>query len=476
MKRPIFSNMKFIINVLGILIIGILVGCQKDLMQTENTDNQSAVSLKSAKTNNFMVISKSEALPDGLEKKLADYGEIVNSMSEIGVVVVKPTISNFAKEVGKLTEVRSVVPDYNAKWLEPGNIQPMANPPSIGDYEPRFYLQWALDAIDAPEAWNTGIIGEGARVFILDSGIDADNPDLAPNLNSSLCASFVPGEEWDIQPGEYFNHGTFVAGIVAAADGGGDIIGVAPKAEIVAVKVLSEFTGSGDFSWINEGIVYAANNGANVINMSLGATVSKNGFYIDENDELQKVPAIYVQELILAQQRAVDYAYKKGVVIVCSAGNGASNYDGNGALIKLPAELNNVIAVSATAPDYWAMDYLAGVDPFLDIPSSYTDYGRSLVDIAAPGGDSDFYPQPYWQYDMILGIGSDNTYWLSDGTSFASPHVAGVAALIISKNGGDITNHSVEKQLLKTADKIDTNGKSLFLGNGRVNAYRAVTE
>ncbi len=63
-----------------------------------------------------------------------------------------------------------------------------------------FGLQWGLDAIDAPEAWNAGFEGEGAKVFILDSGIDAEHPDLTPNLNTSLCASFVPGEDWNVQP------------------------------------------------------------------------------------------------------------------------------------------------------------------------------------------------------------------------------------------------------------------------------------
>ena len=161
-----------------------------------------------------------------------------------------------------------------------------------------------------------------------------------------------------LHDGFYFNHGTHVAGIIAAADNSFGVIGVAPDAEIVAVKVLSEYTGSGAFSWINAGIVYAANNGADVINMSLGATFNRNGFYFDENDVLQKIPAVYIQNLILAQQRAVNYAFKKGAVIVTSAGNDGLNIDGNGSLFKLPAGLQNVIAVSATAPDYWYRDLI----------------------------------------------------------------------------------------------------------------------
>ena len=141
--------------------------------------------------------------------------------------------------------------------------------------EPIFSRQWGMDAIDAPQAWNAGQKGEGARVFILDSGIDAEHPDLAPNLNTSLSTSFVPGEDYNVAAGFYFNHGTHVAGIIAAADNSFGVIGVAPECEIVAVKVISETTGSGAFSWINAGIVYAANNGADVINMSLGASVNR---------------------------------------------------------------------------------------------------------------------------------------------------------------------------------------------------------
>lgn len=177
----------------------------------------------------------------------------------------------------------------------------------------------------------------------------------------------------------------------------------------------------------------------------------------------------------MAQQRAVNYAFKKGVVIVTSAGNEGSNFDGNGSIFKIPAELQNVIAVSATAPDYWYGDLVSGIIPNLDIPASYTDFGRSLVAITAPGGDFDSYELPYWYYDMVLSTIPGGYSWAS-GTSMASPHVAGVAALIIGKNGGEMDPHEVTKQLFKTADKIDGNGTSLFYGKGRVNAFRAVTE
>ena len=479
MKFIFFSGTKFLKILLGFLVLAFCSGCQKDLLETGNAYAPESLStsaaLAGANANNFMVITKSETLPAGFETQLSAYGQIVKSIPEIGVVVIKPTASNFEMKVAKLVEVQTVVPDLIAKWIDPVKFINESNPPSIGSDEKYFFYQWGLDAIDAPEAWNAGHTGKTAKVFILDNGIDAEHPDLAPNLNTALCTSFVPGEDYNVDDGFYFHHGTHVAGIIAAADNSYGVIGVAPEAEIVAVKVISEKTGSGAFSWINAGIVYAANNDADVINMSLGATFNRNGFYLDDNDVWQKIPAVYLQNLILAQQRAVNYAFKKGVVIITSAGNGGSNFDGNSSIFTLPAELQDVIAVSATAPDYWYKDLLNGIIPDLDIPSSYTDFGKSLVDIAAPGGDYDFYDSPNWHWDMVLSTIPGGWSWAA-GTSMSSPHVAGVAALIIAKNEGKMSPQEVTKQLLKTADQIDGNGISAFYGKGRVNAFRAVTE
>jgi subtilisin family serine protease len=481
MKSSFLLRTKIPGILLGFLVLGFSFGCQKDIIETGNAPDpvSDEVTLKGAKIENLMVITTSETLPAGFEKTLSAYGQIVNTIPEIGVVVIRPTDANSAGKIARLRGVQAVVPDLKVRWIEPDKFVSEANPPSNGDNETFFWRQWGMDAIDAPEAWNEGYMGEGVRVFILDSGIDADNPDLAPNLNTVLSTSFVEGEGYDVRPGSFFSHGTHVAGIIAAADNNWGVIGVAPHAEIVAVKVLSEVSGSGAFSQINAGIVYAADNGADVINMSLGATFNRNGFYLDENDVLQKEPAVYIQNLILAQQRAVNYAFKKGVTIVVSAGNGASNFDGNGSIFKLPAELQNVIAVSATAPLSWYYYYYYGLPTNLDIPASYTDYGKSLVELAAPGGDFDS-PESYYYFDMIFSssAGGPKTYpfYWSAGTSMASPHVAGVAALIIGKNGGKMDPHEVTKQLFKTADKIDGQGMSPYFGYGRVNAYRAVTE
>jgi subtilisin family serine protease len=472
---PFFRPFGFL---LGFLVIALSFGCQKNILDTDPAlgSEATASTLKSVKITNYMVISKSETLPAGFEAQLSAFGKIVKSIPEIGVVVVEPRTSKFESKVAALSEVQAVVPDLVARWIEPVKYINDANPPSIGSNEPYFGYLWGMDAIDAPEAWNAGYKGKNAKVFILDSGIDAEHPDLAPNLDTTLSTSFVPGEDYNYTDGDPFNHGTHVAGIIAAADNSRGIIGVAPEAEIVAVKVLSEYNGSGAFSWINAGIVYAADNGADVINMSLGATFYRNGFYIDDDNVLQKAPAVVFQQLIIAQQRAVDYAYKKGAVIITSAGNDGISLDGAGSLFKLPADLNNVIAVSATAPDYWYNSRLNGIpDPDLDIPASYTNYGKSLVALAAPGGDFDFAEQTNWYWDMVLSTIPGGYSWAA-GTSMSTPHVSGVAALIAGKSEGNITPQELTKQLLNTADKLDGNGISEYYGNGRVNAFRAVTE
>ena len=479
MKFLSFPGLKFIRICLGFLFLSFFFGCQKDKLGWWNgyvSDSQSTAFVNSG-ASNFIVITKSETLPNGFEAQISAYCEIVNSIPEIGQVIVKPTDSKFYLKVSNFENVLAVVPDIVIRGIDPEEIYGELETMSIGDNETFFSYQWGMDAIDAPEAWDAGYTGQGARVFIIDNGIDADNPDLSPNLNKVLSKSFVPDENYYISNGRYFHHGTHVAGIIAAADNNWGVIGVAPHAEIVAVKVLSEYTGSGSFSWINAGIVYAADNGADVINMSLGGTFYKNGLYIDPDGILQKVPAVYIQNYILANKRAVKYAFNKGAVIIAAAGNDASDYDGNGPVFTMPAEQEDAIAVSATAPECWALTPI----PQFDILASYSNYGYSLVEIAAPGGDFDCtkgYP-----YDMILSTGSGPdpvtrrwSFYFSSGTSMASPHVAGVAALIIGKNGGEMDPNEVIKQLFKTADKVDGEGISEYFGNGRVNAYRAVAE
>lgn len=315
MMKIKFNLVKLAFSICALGLIA--VSCEKE--QVSETLDANSMQLEEAPFKNYMVISADSEITKSIENYIkTGGGEILSTIPEIGITVVSSKDANFIQNTLKNKGIVSVIPDYEIKWI-PSDVGEEVTPPSIGNVEPFYGYLWGMDAMDAPQAWNAGFTGKGTSVFVLDSGIDAEHPDLAPNLNTELSASFYPGEDWNISPGTYFNHGSHVSGTIAAAQNQIGVIGVAYEAELVAVKVLSEVDGSGPFSSINAGIVYAANNGADVINMSLGATLNKNGTLIDADGNSYKIPAKYIQEIIIAQQRAIDYAFKNGTTIIASA-------------------------------------------------------------------------------------------------------------------------------------------------------------
>jgi subtilisin family serine protease len=473
-------KIKFLLTV---SIIFLLISCNSNSLDEVTITDESSVAAKSISSNNsYIVMSSSNNLPKKLSQSIASAnGTITSTISEIGMVVVNSDDPNFASKAAKIKGIQSVFPDFEIQGVDPkmefvALDEDVANPPNSGDDDFFFDLQWGHDAVDAPEAWNAGYRGAGVRVFVLDEGIDAEHPDISPNLNTTLSASFVPDEDWNIRPGRFFNHGTHVAGTIAAADNGFGVIGIAPEAELVAVKVLSEFTGSGAFSWVINGIIYAANNEADVINMSLGGLAIRS----DGSNTAQLKNAI---------NRATTYAYQKGATVVVAAGNDGLDLDhlgeyfpGASSLVVLPADAPNVISISATAPFGWALD---PENEFLDNPTYYTNFGQSAINFAAPGGTVE-YPgeefcqvaglvRPCWVFDLVFSTSSEGWSW-AQGTSMAAPHAAGVAALIIGKNGGSMKPAQVIAAMKRSADDLGKSGKDDYYGNGRVNAYRAVTE
>ena len=363
-----------------------------------------------------------------------------------------------------------------------------------------FYLpaQWSLDAIDAPQAWAAGARGRGVRVAVLDTGVDPTHPDLATNVNVFLARSFVPGQTWDVSTDavQDFDHGTHIAGIIAAADNGFGIIGVAPEAEIVPIQVLRRPMGLGPPDAVIAGIVYAADIEADVINLSLGYTRFRRGGINDLGTEDPSDDVVYTAQeaaaLMAAFARATDYARSRGCTIVAAAHNDATDADHDGDGLVLPRDAPHVISVAATGPLRWIKNPATN----LDLPAFYSNHGQSVIDLSAPGGNLDFellasgelctvnsgpvsVTLPCWFLDGVLStapVQGGFLYEFRRGTSMAAAHVSGVAALIIGESGGSLDPALVAARLRASADDLGKQGKDDFYGLGRVNAFRAVAD
>jgi len=398
---------------------------------------------------NWILDSKTEKLPADLDALvLKAGGTLVKSYDEVGIAVAE-----FAtREDAEAMEAYgfTVMPDIELNWL-PGSENTM-HQEHIGSDERYYGYQWHLPLINAPQAWDAGYTGQGARVAIVDTGIAYTHPDLAGNIDFASSATFVPGTT------DFFDdagHGSHVAGIVAAADNAFGTIGVAPNATLIGIKVLGS-NGSGATSWIVAGIIHAANQDVDIINLSLGSTINKNGNMPDYNGH-------DVAGYIKMYRKALAYARSKGVLVISSAGNDAMDMDHNGNIVKLPAEAGNGVTVSATGPislqNYYRL-------------ASYSNYGTNAITVSAPGGDFVNYPNPYWHYDMILSTTPTGWSWMA-GTSMASPVAAGVAALIVGKYGS-MSPAQLEQKLVKSTDDLGKPGADPAFGKGHVNAAKAV--
>ncbi len=277
-----------------------------------------------------------------------------------------------------------------------------------GSSQPAQKLPWGIDKIDADLANGTGA---GVKVCVVDTGIDKDHPDLQKNIvggkNFVAKGAVVDPTKWDDDNG----HGTHVAGTIAAVDNMVGVVGVAPQASLLAAKVLNR-QGSGYISDIIAGIDYCVTSGADVVSMSLGS-----------NSDVQ------------ALHNAVDNAYANGVLLVAAAGN---DYGGT---VSYPAAYGSVVAVSATDSN----NNLA----------SFSNVG-SQVELAAPGVN-------------ILSTWKDGGYNTISGTSMATPHVSGVAALAIQANPL-LSNVEIRALLQSTADDLGAVGRDNLFGYGLVDA------
>jgi thermitase len=279
--------------------------------------------------------------------------------------------------------------------------------------DPHYGSQWHLPKINAPAAWDLGTGDRNTVIAVLDTGVAYSHPDLKGKVLQGY--NFIGN---NTNAADDQGHGTLVAGAAAAiSNNSAGVSGVAWQNLILPVKVL-DANGSGSHSAIANGIVYAADQGARVINLSLGSTSGSSTL-----------------------ESAVKYAWNKNAVLVAAAGN-----NGNNTLVY-PAAYGQVIGVSGLTSS--------------DVLATWSSYGTH-VSLAAPGAN-------------ILTTTMSGSYGYASGTSLASPLVAGVAGLVAAATP-ELLNGEVREVVEKTATDLGAAGFDTLYGNGRVNAAAAVKE
>jgi len=362
---------------------------------------------------------------------------VKKSIKELGVKTLTG-IGN--RDINTLVEELNNQPEI--KYAELNKIVRIMR---VGVNDPYYSTeQWNYLAISLPEAWEINTGSAEVTVAVIDTGIDLDHPDLKGSLVSGIdCIDYLPDSETgfitydeDDFPGpeDRNGHGTHVAGVIGATVNNQlGVAGINWNVNIIPIRVLDS-DGYGRMDNIVAGIKWAVHYKADIINLSLG---------INKADK--------------ALADAIDYAYNKGLTVIAAAGNGGGSGD-----LLYPANYNNVISVGSINQSYQR--------------SYFSNYGDNL-DFVAPGENI------YSTYGTAYLTGGEiyhlNSYKYESGTSMATPHVSGVAALLLAQakaQGKSLTPEQLKEELRLTAQDLGDKGRDDQYGYGLINAHAALAD
>src|SRR5947207_4420299 len=463
------------------IVAALALGACQERAPTEASSRMLAASAASLEsTGRYVVVFSAERVPvDFGERVAALGGSIEAALDSIGVAAVTGLSEAGAAELAAAADIRAVEPDPMTSPRDDGEstdgladeAASEATVPADATASPtaaQFYArQWNLRAVFAPDAWAAGHLGSrDVVVAILDTGIDYTNPDLAGLVDLDRSISFVPEDVTRHYPGrlpfsDLFWHGTAVASVVAS--NAILLAGVNRYVTLLAVKV-ADSTNNHTVGPLISGIVYAADQAADVINVSRGSERHKS-----------QSPGF-----VAAFDRAVNYAFRKGAPVVSVPFTDAADLDHNGDIVRLPCEAANAICAAATGPTG-----AAGVNgPWenADARAPYSAFGRSAVSVAAPGGAGEVGQfRSMWTIctttpTATTGAPACRAHQAiaqPAGTTCAAPHLAGPAALRVARRGHGHAG-PVRRGLLQSADDLGEPGTDPHYGKGRINVVRAL--
>ncbi len=466
-------------SVLSLLAIAALV---VGLIGAAGAPPNAASGPDAADEDRYLVVFRGQGVPNNADAIVSNAGgSLVSTLPSVGLGFATSADPGFADALRSSDRVAEV--DVEPRYALPESVTGHAVATGTDPTEAAFWdLQWNIRRVHAPEAWETTTGSHDTVVAVIDTGVAWNHPDLAANVVYAACFS-TPAWECSEYPDLHW-HGTHVAGTVAATGAVG-VAGVGPDLGIASYNVFElmevdedEFAVLASFEAIAAAMLDAADQGFDVINMSLGAFIDM----ADGRDTAATWTAV---------QRVGEAVQRQGVTTIVSAGNAAFSLNGRVKSVPGGVAANTNVAATGIRPDPAFPQEGA-----FDVLAFYSNFGAS-VEIAAPGGDCGLpdscdpatRPPNFLDYTIlstfvVLSVTHPDdippcvdtedcpvTWGFAIGTSMAAPHVSGVAGLVRDEfphfNANQVAN-----QLTRTAEPL---GDRQLFGHGMVDAHAAVT-